>query len=51
MDKPTAGPAGPAVLAILLALAALSLALTHPSLLALAIVIGVVSILICPSPP
>jgi hypothetical protein len=48
MDKPTAGSAA---LAILLALAALSLALTHPSLWGLAIVLGVVSMLICPSPP
>jgi hypothetical protein len=48
MDKP---PAGPAVLAILLALAALSLALTHPSLLALAIGLAVAAILACPLPP
>ena len=42
---------GSTVLAILLAAAALSLALMHPSLLGAAIVIGVVSMLICPSPP
>jgi hypothetical protein len=48
MDRPTAGPA---VLAILLALVAMALALMHPSLLGLALVIGVVSMLITPSPP
>jgi hypothetical protein len=48
MDRPTAGPA---VLAILLALAAMALALMHPSLLVLAILIAVASVLICPSPP
>jgi hypothetical protein len=48
MDRPDAGPA---VLAILLALAALAVGLMHPSLQGLAIVIGVASILICPSPP
>jgi hypothetical protein len=38
-------------LAILLAMAALALALMHPSLLVLAILIAVASVLICPSPP
>ena len=39
------------VLAILLAMAALALALMHPGLLALAIVLGVVAVLVSPSPP
>jgi hypothetical protein len=39
------------VLAILLAMAALALALMHPGLLGLAIVLAVVAILITPSPP
>jgi hypothetical protein len=43
--------AGSIVLATLLALAALAVGLMHPSLLGLAIVIGVGSILICPLPP
>jgi hypothetical protein len=48
MDRPTAGPA---VLAILLAVAAMALALMHPSLLVPAIVLAVVATLITPSPP
>jgi hypothetical protein len=39
------------VLAILLAMAALALALMHPGLLGLAILIAVASVLTCPSPP
>ena len=48
MDRPTAGST---VLAILLALVALAVGLMHPSLLVLAILIAVASVLICPSPP
>jgi hypothetical protein len=48
MDRSTSGAA---VLAILLALYAMALALMHPSLLVLAILIAAVSVLICPSPP
>jgi hypothetical protein len=43
--------AGAAVLAILLALLALAVGLMHPSLLALAIALGVVAVLVSPSPP
>ncbi len=48
MDRPTAGFAA---LAILLALLALAVGLMHPGLLGLAIVLAVVAVLICPSPP
>jgi len=48
MDRPTAGST---VLAILLALVALALALTHPPLWGLAIVLSVVAVLVSPSPP
>jgi uncharacterized membrane protein len=48
MDRSTAVST---VLAILLALVALALGLMHPSLLALAIVLGVVAVLVSPSPP
>jgi hypothetical protein len=48
MDRPTAARGD---LAILLAMAAMALALMHPGLLGLALVIGVVSMLITPSPP
>jgi len=48
MDRLTAGST---VLAILLALVALALALMHPNFWGLAIVIGVASMLVTPSPP
>jgi hypothetical protein len=48
MDRLTAGFS---VLSILLALLALAVALMHPTLWGLAIVIAVVAMLISPSPP
>jgi hypothetical protein len=48
MDRSTAGST---VLAILLALVALALGLMHPSLWGLAIALGVVAVLVSPSPP